>query len=163
MANIILTGMPGCGKSTLGVVLAKILNMGFCDTDILIQQNLGITLQELIDTKGVEEFLKTEERILCSLECENIVVATGGSAVLSEKAMAHLKSIGTVIFLDVPLSSLLRRLKNSRSRGIAFLPGQSYPDMYEYRLPLYRKYADITIDCHGSREAILNRIIDAVK
>ena len=148
MKNIILIGMPGCGKSTLGVVLAKNCSMGFCDTDLIIQQFEKRKLQDIIDSEGIESFLKKEEKYLLSLEGENIVVATGGSAVLSEKAMQHLKKNGVVIYLKTDCHTIVKRIKNSKTRGIAFDKGQTIADIYKIRTPLYEKYADITIDCH---------------
>lgn len=147
MKNIILIGMPGCGKSTLGVVLAKNCNMGFCDTDLIIQQFEKKSLQDIINTSGVESFLEKEEKYLLSLDGENIVVATGGSAVLSDKAMCHLKKNGIVIYLKTDCHTIIKRLKNAKTRGIAFGKGQTIYDIYNQRTPLYEKYADITISC----------------
>lgn len=163
MENIIFIGMPGCGKSTIGIVMAKILNMGFCDTDILIQQKFGKTLQQIIDEEGTEAFLKKEEEVLSAIECENILVATGGSAVMSEKAMRRLKSLGRVVYLKVPLKALKSRVKNQESRGIAFADGQTYDDIFALRTPLYEKYADITVNCTGKREKILSELTKILK
>lgn len=146
--NIVLIGMPGCGKSTLGVVLAKALNMGFCDTDLIIQQFEKRKLQEIINSDGVSKFLELEEKYILSLESENMVIATGGSAVLSEKAMLHLKKNGMVIYLRVDFPHISRRIKNQVNRGIAFEDGQTLRDIYDYRTPLYEKYADVTIECN---------------
>ncbi len=148
MKNIVLIGMPGCGKSTLGVVLAKALSMGFCDTDLIIQQFEKRKLQEIINSDGVEKFLELEEKYILSLESENMVIATGGSAVLSEKVMAHLKKNGTVIYLKVDFHHISKRIRNQVSRGIAFGNGQTLRDVYDYRTPLYEKYADIAIECN---------------
>ena len=157
MKNIVLIGMPGSGKSTLGVVLAKYLNMAFCDTDLFIQQFEKRKLQEIINSEGVDGFLKKEEKYLLSFESENMVIATGGSVVLSEKAMAHLKKNSTVIYLKVDFSNLTHRLKNRKTRGIAMDDGQTLKDIYEIRTPLYEKYADITIDCN---KRSFNEIVD---
>lgn len=161
MKNIVLIGMPGCGKSTLGVVLAKALNMGFCDTDLIIQQFEKRKLQEIINLDGVERFLELEEKYLLSIESENIVIATGGSAVLSDAAMNHLKKNGTVIYLKVDYQGIAKRIKNRVSRGIAFKEGETLKDIYVMRTPLYEKYADITIDCN--RRKFNDIIKDLVK
>ena len=161
MKNIVLIGMPGCGKSTLGVVLAKALSMGFCDTDLIIQQFEKRKLQEIINHDGVEKFLELEEKYLLSIESENIVIATGGSAVLSDAAMNHLKENGTVIYLKADYQSIAKRIKNRVSRGIAFKEGETLKDIYVMRTPLYEKYADITIDC--SRRRFNDIIKDLVK
>lgn len=147
MKNLILIGMPGCGKSTLGVVLAKNCNMGFCDTDLIIQQFEKKSLQDIINSQGVESFLEKEEKYLLSLDGENIVIATGGSAVLSDKAMYHLKKNGVVVYLKTDCHTITKRLKNVKTRGIAFDKGQTISDIYNLRTPLYEKYADITIEC----------------
>ena len=147
MKNIIIIGMPGAGKSTMGVVLAKTLGRNFIDTDIVIQERAGRLLQEIIDDEGPEAFLEIEEKILLSLHCRNAVIATGGSVVFSERAMEHLKVSGVVIYLKISCEEMVRRLSNITTRGIVLLAGQSLPDMYAQRIPLYEKYADITIDC----------------
>ena len=149
MKNIILIGMPACGKSSVGVILAKTAAMSFIDTDLLLQQEEGKKLQYIIDNQGMDEFLKIEERVLSSVKAENAVISTGGSAVSSESAMAHLRSIGTVVYLKLSLSEIDRRLKNIKTRGIAMGPGETLADLYDYRVPLYEKYADITIDAEG--------------
>ena len=149
MKNIILIGMPACGKSSVGVILAKTAAMSFVDTDLLLQEKEGRKLQYIIDNQGLDEFLKIEERILSSVNAENAVISTGGSAVYSERAMAHLKSVGTVVYLKLSLSEIDRRLKNIKTRGIAMGPGETLADLYDYRVPLYERYADITIDAEG--------------
>ena len=147
--NIILTGMSGAGKSTLGVLLAKALGMDFVDTDILIQQREKRLLQEIIDADGIETFLKIEETIVSGLSAQRSVVATGGSVVYSEKAMAALKQSGRIIFLNVPFDELQKRLGNITTRGIVIRKGESLRGVYDERLPLYRKYAELTVDCSG--------------
>ena len=149
MKNIILIGMPACGKSSVGVILAKTAAMSFVDTDLLLQEKEGRKLQYIIDNQGMDEFLNIEERILSSVNAENAVISTGGSAVYSERAMAHLKSVGTVVYLKLSLSEIDRRLKNIKTRGIAMGPGETLADLYDYRVPLYERYADITIDAEG--------------
>lgn len=149
MKNIVLIGMPGSGKSTVGVILAKAANMSFIDTDLLIQQKTGELLQTTIDSKGIDEFLKIENEVLSSLVCENAVIATGGSAIYSEEGMKHLKENAMVVFLDVPLDELLERVTNMKTRGIVIGKGSSFESVFESRAPLYRKYADFTVDCKG--------------
>lgn len=160
--NVILIGMPGAGKSTVGVVLAKTLGYDFIDTDILLSRQLGMTLQDYINTHGIEEFLKAEERTALSLDCSNTVIATGGSMVLSEAAVSHLNDGSTMVFIDVPLEELIRRLKNIKTRGIAIKPGQSIGDIYRERLPLYMKFADITVPEHQSQMQDLESIVTEI-
>ena len=147
--NIILVGMPGCGKSTVGVVLAKVLGKRFCDTDIVIQEREGRRLQEIINEDGNDAFLKCEEEAICSVNVENTVIATGGSAVYSDKAMMHLKKSGVVVYLNVSAKEIERRLANFAARGVAIKDGMSVLDLYNERKPLYEKYADITVWAEG--------------
>ncbi|MCI6711222.1 MAG: shikimate kinase [Anaerovoracaceae bacterium] len=149
MRNLILTGMPACGKSTLGVVLAKTLGMKFVDTDLLIQEVQNCKLQEIIDERGMQEFLRIEEKVLSEIEVENSIISTGGSAVYSDKAMKHLGSIGDVVYIKLSLDEIERRLNNIKTRGIAMKPGETLADLYNMRVPLYEKYADITIETEG--------------
>ncbi len=149
MKNLILTGMPACGKSTLGVVLAKTLGMKFVDTDLLIQEVENCKLQEIIDERGMQEFLRIEEKVLSEIEAENSIISTGGSAVYSDKAMKHLGSIGDVVYIKLSLDEIERRLNNIKTRGIAMKPGETLADLYNMRVPLYEKYADITIETEG--------------
>ena len=149
MKNLILTGMPACGKSTLGVVLAKTLGMKFVDTDLLIQEVENCKLQEIIDERGMQEFLRIEEKVLSELKAENSIISTGGSAVYSDKAMKHLGSIGDVVYIKLSLDEIERRLNNIKTRGIAMKPGETLADLYNMRVPLYEKYADITIETEG--------------
>lgn len=145
--NIVLVGMPGAGKSTVGVLLAKALKMPFIDTDLLIQQQENCYLQELIDTRGLNEFIKIEENVVLGLDVENHIIATGGSVVYSEAAVLHLKASGFIVFLNTKVYQLERRLKNTSTRGIAMKNGQTLSTLYNERIPLYRKYADLEIDC----------------
>lgn len=149
MENIILIGMPGCGKSTVGVILAKTLGIGFVDTDLIIQQRENRLLQNIIDTDGIDFFLNCEAEAVKSLVCDNCVVATGGSVVYREDAVQHLKSNGKIIFLDVPLDEIKRRLNNINTRGIAAKKNKSIEDIYNERIALYNKYADIIIKTDG--------------
>lgn len=160
MQNIVLTGLPGAGKSTLGVILAKALGMHFIDTDIIIQDYTGQLLQEIIDTQGVESFLKIEEDCILSLTCSDTVIATGGSVVLREKAMKYLSSQGMIIYLAISFDEMVKRLQNITTRGVVLGRGQSLREMYEQRIPLYEKYADIRISCSGVPfESIVENII----
>jgi len=147
--NIILTGMSGAGKSTLGVLLAKALGMDFIDTDIVIQQRVGRTLQSIINSDGIERFMETEESVVSSLALNNCVTATGGSVIYSDKAMTALKRGGIVVCLYVDFDELEARLTNITTRGIVMRTGSKLEDVYKERLPLYQKYADMTIDCTG--------------
>jgi shikimate kinase len=159
VCNIVLVGMPGAGKSTIGVILAKLLGMGFVDTDLLIQQVEKRTLQEIIDSSGYMALRGIEERVLLGLECSQHVIATGGSAVYSSKAMAHLKKRGLIVFLQLDFAVIQRRIADYHSRGIARRPEQSLQDLFYERSELYGQYADVTVDC-GNRtmEQICERI-----
>lgn len=164
--NIILIGMPGAGKSTVGVILAKTLGMDFLDTDLAICRRRGATLQSILDTEGLESFLDLEENIVLSLRPENTVIATGGSVPLREQAMNHLKAGGRIIYLDVPLEELRVRLSNIRTRGIAFGPGETLETLFARRTPIYRNWADITIPtdpCRSDLEHTVEKIIAALK
>lgn len=148
MTCISLIGMPGSGKSTLGVQLAKECARDFIDTDVLIQLREGQTLQQILDTSSYLSLRNIEEQVLLSLDCQNHVIATGGSAVYSEKGMEKLKALGTVAFLDTSFDELVKRVGNYETRGISRLPDQSFLDLFEERIVLYRKYADQVIDCN---------------
>ncbi|MDE6839878.1 MAG: shikimate kinase [Oscillospiraceae bacterium] len=149
MDNMILIGMPGSGKSTVGVVLAKALGMGFLDVDLLIQEREGTLLQQLIDRQGVERFLDLERDAILSLNCRGTVVAPGGSCVCREEAIAHMRRLGTVVYLELPLAEVAGRIRNQSSRGIALSPGQTLADLYQYRVPLYQRCAHITVPAGG--------------
>ena len=138
--------MPGAGKSTVGVLLAKTLGYAFLDTDLVIQQREGALLQPLVDSLGVEAFLDVEADAICSVECRGTVIAPGGSAVCRERAMSHLRALGRIVYLHLPLEELERRLSNISTRGIAMAPGETLADLFARRAPLYRNYADLTVD-----------------
>ena len=144
-SNITLIGMPGAGKSTSGIILAKIMALGFIDTDILIQINHQSPLQHILDGSGYMKLRQIEEEEILRLNITNQVIATGGSAVYSRAAMNHLKKISTIVFIDVDYEELCRRIDNFATRGIACARNQSFADLYWERLPLYERYADITI------------------
>jgi len=144
--NITLIGMPGAGKSTIGIILAKNLGMGYIDTDILIQINQQKTLQEILDESDYLNLRWIEEQEILRLNITNQIIATGGSAVYSAKTMAHLKTISTIVFLDVSFDEICRRIHNFDTRGIACAENQSFEDLYQERLQLYRRYAEVTVD-----------------
>lgn len=157
--NVVLIGMPGAGKSTLGVVLAKIMNKGFVDTDLLIQARCGATLQDVIDREGTAAFVALENEVLCSVAEENCIVATGGSAVYSHEAMLHLADIGTVVYLEISFDSLTERLIDLDERGVVLGNATNRPAtaskesvlraLYDERTPLYQRYADLTVNIDG--------------
>lgn len=149
MKNIVLIGMPGAGKSTIGVLLAKSMLMDFVDTDLLIQKKFSDSLCGIIAERGVEEFLGIENDVICENDFENCVVATGGSAVYGREAMEKLRANGTAVYLKLSPEELERRIDNIHTRGIAMKEGTSIAALYAERSPLYEKYADITVDCEG--------------
>ena len=144
--NLVLIGMPASGKSTVGVILAKVLGKKCLDTDLLIQQRENALLCEIIRDKGVDGFLRCEEEAILSVNEENTVIATGGSAVYGEKAMKHLKDNGKVIYLKVEKSELLKRLHDIRERGVVLKDGEDFDEMFDERIILYEKYADMIIE-----------------
>lgn len=163
MNNITLIGMPGVGKSTLGVVLAKVLGYQFLDADLLIQKEKR-RLWQIIEQEGVEGFKAIENRVNASIETESTVIATGGSVVYCEEAMEHLKSIGKVVYLELSLQALSKRLGNLKGRGVLLKEGQTLQDLYEERVPLYEKYADIVVSEEGKDlEASLQSLLDRIQ
>ena len=148
--NVILIGMPGSGKSTVGVVLAKLLGLHFCDTDLVLQQHCGKKLQEIIRTEGDAAFFRHEEEVLAALDVQNTVIATGGSAVLRESSMKHLVENGVFVYLSLPYSVIARRVGNRSTRGIAAENNETLKDIYDFRKPYYERYADFTVDCKGN-------------
>ncbi len=147
--NIILIGMPGVGKSSVGVVLAKVLGYRFLDSDLIIQEQEGKLLCEIMEEKGIEGFMEVENRVNASIECERCVVATGGSAVYGKEAMEHLKTIGKMVYLKSDFETIKSRLGDLHTRGVVLREGQTLLDLYNERVPLYEKYADITVDESG--------------
>jgi shikimate kinase len=163
-SNIILIGMPGSGKSTVGILLAKQAGRDFIDTDVLIQRAQGRSLQDIVDHDGYLVLRRIEEDILLNLDVHNHVIATGGSAVYSSSAMEHLKAHGIAVFLQVDLPTLKARVSDYETRGLAKRSDQSLDDLFVERCALYRRYADITIDCIGlSHEEVCIRIIKELK
>ena len=160
MDNIILIGMPGSGKSTVGVVLAKTLGLRFLDVDLLIQQREGALLQELIDCRGVERFLDLERDAICALDCRGTVIAPGGSCVCREEAIAHMRGLGTVVYLEHALEEIAARVGDLAARGVALPSGRTLADEYQYRVPLYERCAHITVPAGGQS---LAETVEAVK
>lgn len=164
MPNVILIGMPACGKSITGVVLAKTMRKNFIDTDLMIQEKEERPLQEIINESGNDYFRKVEEEVLCSVETTNSVISTGGSAIYYDAAMKHLKEQGTVVYLKVALETIEARLNNIKTRGVTMEKGATIASLYEERIPLYEKYADVTIEADGFEvEDTVEAIINAVK
>lgn len=158
--NIVLVGMPGAGKSTVGVVLAKQAARGFLDSDLLIEIREGMLLQEILDRSDYLNLRRIEEEILLSLDVRNHVIATGGSAAYSATAMQHLGKNGAVVFLDVGFEEVVRRVHNLDTRGIACRPGLTLREIYDERRPLYLKWADIRIECGRlGHEAVARRVM----
>jgi shikimate kinase len=162
--NIVLIGMPGAGKSTVGVLLAKTLGMAFVDTDLLIQEQEGCLLQELINRDGVAKFLSLEGKVILQLQVENCVIATGGSAIYSSDAVQHLKENGILVYLKLGYDEIEQRINNMSSRGIANEKGQKLIDLYNERVLLYEKYADLIIDCSDATlEDVVYKAVDCVR
>ncbi len=164
MKNVVLIGMPGAGKSTIGVLLAKSMLYSFVDTDLLIQNACGKSLCDIIDENGTDAFLKTENDVICSCKFDRCVIATGGSAVYGEEAMTKLKSNGTVIYLELPLAEIERRLGDIHTRGVAMKNGTTIAELYSERKSLYEKYADLSLRCEGLTaeqcvDEIINRLL----
>lgn len=145
--NVVLIGMPGAGKSTVGVVLAKVVGHKFVDSDLVIQEQQGKLLHELITEHGMDGFLEIENQTNASLDMTKAVIATGGSVIYGKEAMEHLKEIGLVVYLKLSLESIADRLGDLKKRGVALKDGWGLKELYEERVPLYEKYADVIIDC----------------
>lgn len=156
--SIILIGMPSCGKSTLGVLLAKKLGLEFIDSDLLIQKKHGKLLHELIEEQGNEGFLALEAEVNCSVDATGAVIATGGSAVYSEAAMCHLASLGRIVYIHISYEEMERRLGDFSHRGVIMPAGYTLQDLYRERHALYRRYADVTVSGEGGMPAAIERI-----
>ncbi|SDA47955.1 shikimate kinase [Lachnospiraceae bacterium G11] len=162
--NITLIGMPGSGKSSYGVVVAKKMGYGFVDSDLVIQAKYGKLLWQIIEEKGLEGFLEIEEETNSAILGENLVIAPGGSVIYGEKAMKHFKEIGKVVYLNQPIENLLKSVGDLGTRGVAMKEGQTFEDLYAERTPLYEKYADIVIDCKDKDgSAIVDEIISRIR
>lgn len=164
--NVVLIGMPGAGKSTLGIVLAKIMNYDFADADLIIQQHCDKTLQRLIDACGPEAFIEIENQVLSDLDFERTIIATGGSAVYSHEAMTHLAEIGRVVYLKISFEELRERLSDFSERGVVMKGGigMSLRELYDERKPLYEKYADVVVDVNDlTITAAARKVADALK
>lgn len=159
--NIILIGMPGAGKSTVGVVLAKKMGYAFLDSDLVIQHREKKLLHEIISEQGVEKFWQIEETANAEIETESTVIATGGSVIYGPKAMEHFAKIGTIVYLQLSLEAVADRLGDLNERGVTLREGQDLKALYEERIPMYEKYADVTIDCEG--RAIREVVADIVQ
>lgn len=157
--NLVLIGMPASGKSTVGVVLAKVIGYDFIDTDILIQRSEKKRLSQIIQDVGVDGFLQVENRVNASVEADHCVIATGGSAVYGEEAMRHFRKIGHIIYLKVDYETIRKRLRSIKQRGVALRDGQSLRDLYEERTALYEKYADTVIEEKGDAEDVVVQIL----
>lgn len=162
--NIVLIGMPGCGKSTIGVLLAKALLFDFVDTDLVIQNKYSKSLCDIIDQQGLEGFKSVENEVLASLSCQNSVIATGGSAVYGKSGMANLKKDGKTVYLKLSPEDISSRINNITTRGIAMKKDTTIEELFIERAPLYEQYADITLDCAGlTVEECVKAVLDRIK
>ncbi len=161
--NLVLVGMPASGKSTVGVILAKLIGYDFIDTDILIQRAEKKRLSEIIRESGVDGFLEVEARVCASVEADHCVIATGGSVIYSEEAMKHLGKIGHIMYLKTDFETIRKRLGNIRQRGVALREGQTLRDLYEERVVLYEKYADTVVEEEGDVEDVVVGILKMMK
>ena len=159
--NIILIGMPGVGKSTIGVILAKLLGYQFVDADLLIQQQEKKLLKDIINERGTDGFIEVENRVNAGIVAEHTVIATGGSVVYGKEAMWHLKEIGTVVYLEVSYDTIKKRLADIKGRGVVLRENQSLLDLYKERTPLYEKYADVKVtEEHLNVEQTIERLVE---
>lgn len=157
--NVVLIGMPGVGKSTVGVLLAKVMNRDFIDTDVLIQSRENRSLQQIIRDAGRDRFCELEQQYVLQISPDNTVIATGGSVVYSERSMKHLSANGIVVHLDAPLQLIEKRVQDVGDRGVVMMPGQSLEGLYQERQPLYRRWSDITVEtADQSQEEVLNTV-----
>jgi shikimate kinase len=159
MKNVVLIGMPGAGKSTVGVILAKVLGYRFIDSDLLIQEQEKCLLKDIIERDGLEGLLRIEEQVNSEIAVEESVIATGGSVIYGAKAMEHLREIGTVVYIQLSYKTINNRLDNIKQRGVVFREGQTLKDLYVERCPLYEKYAHITVNAEGlGMEEVMEKI-----
>ncbi len=164
MKNIILTGMPGAGKSTIGVILAKVLGYQFLDSDLLIQEQEKCLLKDTIETNGLDGFIAIENQVNREITAEKTVIATGGSIIYGKEAMEHLRDIGIVVYIQLDYDTIERRLGNIKQRGVVFREGQTLLSLYEERCPLYEKYAHIIVNGEDlSAEELMEKIAEAVR
>lgn len=165
MSNVILIGMPGCGKSSAGVLLAKTMEKDFIDTDLLIQKCEGKSLQKIIDERGNAYFRDVEDAVLMNFEGDNYVVATGGSAVYCHEAMEKFrKDGGAIVYIKLPCKTIVKRLRNIKTRGVTLAPGQTIEDLYNERIPLYEKEADVIVETEGLElEETVTKIAETLK
>ncbi len=162
--NITLIGMPGVGKSTLGVLLAKRIRFGFVDTDLLIQTGEQAGLQQIIRDQGIEAFCRIEADYIQKLSTRMTIIATGGSVIYDPGAMAHLASLGRIIFLDIELGPLTERLGNLDRRGVVLMPGQTLDQLYSHRRPIYQQYAHLMVQCaHRTPEQLVHEMISVLE
>jgi len=162
--NVILIGMPTSGKSTVGVILAKLLEKDFVDTDLIIQKREHRKLSRIIEEDGLEGFLDIENSVCREVDLRNTVIATGGSVVYGEEGMEHLKSIGRVIYLEIDYNTLQKRLHHVKQRGVVLKPGQTIKELYDERVVLYKKYADIVLSEEGQGiEEVVQKCVEALK
>lgn len=164
MKNIVLIGMPGAGKSTVGVILAKVLGYQFIDSDLLIQEQEQCLLKDIIDRDGLEGLIAIEEQVNADIEVINSVIATGGSVIYGAKAMEHLREIGIVVYIKLSYETINNRLGNIKQRGVVFREGQSLKSLYEERCPLYEKYAHVIVDGENlGMEEVMEKIKSGVE
>lgn len=163
MENIVLIGMPGAGKSTVGVILAKVLGMNFIDSDLLIQEQEGMLLKDIIMKEGLQGYIRIENQVNRDISVENTVIATGGSVIYCAEAMEHFRNTAKVVYIRLSYDTISKRLHNIRQRGVVLRDGQSLIDLYKERIPLYEKYAHITIDAEGlGMEELMEKISTAI-
>lgn len=163
MKNVVLIGMPGAGKSTIGVILAKVLGLQFVDSDLLIQEQEQCLLKDIIERDGLEGLIRIEEQVNSEINLKNSVIATGGSVIYGERAMKHLREIGIVVYICLNFETISDRLGNIKQRGVVFREGQTLLSLYEERCPLYEKYAHIKVDAEGlGIEEVMEKISDEI-
>jgi shikimate kinase len=164
MKNIVLIGMPGAGKSTVGIILAKVLGMNFIDSDLLIQEQEGMLLKDIIKKEGLQGYIEIENQVNRDISADNTVIATGGSVIYCAEAMEHFRNTGKVVYIKLSYDTISKRLHNIRRRGVVLREGQTLLELYKERIPLYEKYAHITIDAEGlGMEELMESICKAVK